>query len=60
MRARVHWVRPRYVAQVEFTEWTRDNILRHPSFLGLREDKDPREVIVDRSAPATIGTRQRS
>ncbi|WP_162003388.1 non-homologous end-joining DNA ligase [Microvirga tunisiensis] len=48
MRARVHWVRPRYLAQVTFTEWTRDNILRHPSFLGLREDKDPREVVVDR------------
>lgn len=38
VRARVHWVKPRYLAQVEFTEWTRDNILRHPSFLGLRED----------------------
>jgi bifunctional non-homologous end joining protein LigD len=48
MRAKVHWVKPRYLAQVEFTEWTRDNILRHPAFLGLREDKDPREVVVDR------------
>jgi bifunctional non-homologous end joining protein LigD len=60
MRARVHWVKPRYVAQVEFTEWTRDSILRHPSFLGLREDKDPREVVVDRLALATAGTRQHS
>src|SRR2546428_9904997 len=32
------WVRPRFVAQVAFTEWTGDNRLRHPSFLGLRED----------------------
>lgn len=48
MRAKVHWVSPRYLAQVEFTEWTRDNVLRHPAFLGLREDKGPREVIVDR------------
>ena len=48
MRAPVHWVKPRYLAQVEFTEWTRDHILRHPAFLGLREDKDPREVVIDR------------
>ncbi|WP_114946506.1 non-homologous end-joining DNA ligase [Microvirga calopogonii] len=46
MRAKVHWVKPRYLAQVEFTEWTRDRILRHPAFLGLREDKDPREVVI--------------
>jgi bifunctional non-homologous end joining protein LigD len=48
MRAPVHWVKARYLAQVEFTEWTRDHILRHPAFLGLREDKDPREVVIDR------------
>nr|WP_246742594.1 non-homologous end-joining DNA ligase [Microvirga splendida] len=60
MRARVHWVKPRYLAQVEFTEWTRDNILRHPSFLGLREDKDPREVVVGHPASMITGTRQRS
>jgi bifunctional non-homologous end joining protein LigD len=46
MRAKVHWVKPRILAQVEFTEWTRDRILRHPAFLGLREDKDPREVVI--------------
>jgi bifunctional non-homologous end joining protein LigD len=39
------WVRPRLVAQVAFTEWTSDNRLRHPSFLGLREDKAPGEVM---------------
>jgi bifunctional non-homologous end joining protein LigD len=39
------WVRPRLVAQVAFTEWTSDNRLRHPSFLGLREDKAPGEVV---------------
>jgi bifunctional non-homologous end joining protein LigD len=59
MRARVHWVKPRYLAQVEFTEWTRDNILRHPSFLGLREDKNPRAVVVDRPAPQPAKTRRR-
>ena len=40
----VHWVEPELVAQVGFTEWTGDNKLRHPRFLGLRRDKDPREV----------------
>ena len=39
------WVQPRLVAQVAFTEWTREGRLRHPRFLGLREDKDPREVV---------------
>ena len=49
-----HWVRPRLVAQVSFTEWTSDNRLRHPSFLGLREDKSPGEVVRERpSSPAS-------
>jgi len=39
-----HWVKPRLVCQVRFTEWTRDGKLRHPVFIGLREDKDPSEV----------------
>jgi bifunctional non-homologous end joining protein LigD len=39
------WVRPRHVVQVAFTEWTSDNKLRHPSFLGLREDKKVGEVV---------------
>jgi bifunctional non-homologous end joining protein LigD len=39
------WVEPRLVCQVRFAEWTRDNHLRQPAFLGLREDKDPREVV---------------
>ena len=39
------WVEPRLVAQVAFTEWTSDNRLRHPSFLGLRDDKRPDEVV---------------
>ena len=38
------WVRPKLVAQVEFTEWTPDGHLRSAAFVGLREDKNPREV----------------
>jgi bifunctional non-homologous end joining protein LigD len=39
-----HWVEPRMVVEISFTEWTPDGMLRHPIFQGLREDKDPREV----------------
>ena len=39
-----HWVNPQLVAQVKFTEWTADGKLRHPVYLGLRDDKDPKDV----------------
>jgi ATP-dependent DNA ligase len=41
----VHWVRPNLVAQVAFTEWTRDGKLRHPRYTGLRTDKNADEVV---------------
>lgn len=41
----VTFVEPRYVAEFEFTEWTSDGKLRHPSYKGLREDKDPHQVV---------------
>jgi DNA ligase D-like protein (predicted ligase) len=41
----VHWVQPRLVGQVAFTEWTTDGLLRHPRFQGLRPDKDAAEVV---------------
>jgi bifunctional non-homologous end joining protein LigD len=50
------WVKPRWVAQVAFTEWTRDGKLRHPSFQGLREDKQPTECI--REKPRISGARR--
>jgi bifunctional non-homologous end joining protein LigD len=40
-----HWIRPELVAEIEFTEWTRDGRMRHPSFLGLRPDKPPQSVV---------------
>jgi bifunctional non-homologous end joining protein LigD len=43
-----HWVEPQLVCQVAFSEWTCDDKLRQPAFLGLREDKDAREVIRER------------
>ncbi|MGH2811847.1 MAG: non-homologous end-joining DNA ligase, partial [Actinomycetota bacterium] len=44
-RKGVHWVEPRYVAEVAFSEWTDDGRLRHPRFLGLRHDKEARDVV---------------
>jgi bifunctional non-homologous end joining protein LigD len=41
----VHWVRPKLVAQIGFTEWTSEGKLRHPRFFGLRFDKSPEEVV---------------
>ena len=43
------WVTPRLVAEVQFTEWTADGKLRHPSFQGLREDKSPSETQRERA-----------
>ena len=39
------WVKPQLVAQIQFTEWTSDGILRHPSFQGLRDDKKAGDVV---------------
>ena len=42
---RAHWVQPRVVVEVKFNEWTREGKLRQPVFLGVRDDKDPSEVV---------------
>jgi bifunctional non-homologous end joining protein LigD len=44
----VSWVEPELVAQIGFSEWTRDGRLRHPRYLGLRDDKPAREVVRER------------
>jgi len=60
----VHWVKPRLVAEVSFTQWTQDGKVRHPSFQGLREDKPAAEVVAERPVapsakprPSTKSTR---
>ena len=45
----VTWVEPQLGAQIGFSEWTRDGRLRHPRFLGLRDDKPAREVVRERA-----------
>ena len=39
------WVEPRVVGEVQYAEWTGDGVLRHPSWRGLRADKDPAGVV---------------
>ena len=47
---RARWAKPELVAQIAFTEWTRDGRLRHPRYEGLRDDKPASEVV--REEPA--------
>jgi bifunctional non-homologous end joining protein LigD len=47
---RCHWVIPAMVCQIKFTEWTRDDRLRQPVFLGIREDKNPEEVVREKAS----------
>ena len=51
---RAHWVAPKLVAEVQYAEWTEDGRLRHPSYLGLREDKEADDVIPDRLRAAAL------
>ena len=44
---KAHWVTPEVVVEVKFSEWTADRRLRQPIFLGVRDDKDPREVTLE-------------
>ena len=44
------WVKPKLVAKVRFTEWTDTGEMRHPAFLGLHEDKDSKEVVLEKEA----------
>jgi DNA ligase D-like protein (predicted ligase) len=46
-----HWVQPRLVAQIAFAEWTRDGLLRHPRYQGLRDDKNPTDVVREDPEP---------
>lgn len=45
---KLRWVKPKLVAEIAFTEWTRDGNLRHSAFIGMRTDKDARTVVRER------------
>ena len=62
---RPHWVKPTLVAEVKFTEWTADGKLRHPTYLGLRDDIEPDSVrkepdIIAAATGAPTETRHRT
>jgi bifunctional non-homologous end joining protein LigD len=42
------WVKPKLVAEVKFAEWTKAGEMRHPAYLGLREDKRPEDVVQEK------------
>jgi bifunctional non-homologous end joining protein LigD len=48
-----HWVRPQLIAQVRFAEWTTDGVLRHPVYVGLRDDKKPADVKKEAAVPGS-------
>jgi bifunctional non-homologous end joining protein LigD len=58
-RRGTHWVKPKLVAEVAFAEFTGDNIVRHASFLGLREDKKPAEIVEERPQPVKQVVKER-
>ena len=51
----VHWVKPELVAEVTFSGFTQDGLLRHSIFLGLREDKAPSDVVLENTAETSLG-----
>lgn len=55
----VTWLKPELVCQVRFTEWTDDGLLRHPVFLGLRDDKRAKDVVRE-AAPLQPASRART
>jgi bifunctional non-homologous end joining protein LigD len=50
---KAHWVKPSLVAEVEFSEWTRDGNLRQPVFVALRRDKKPASIVREQAIPAS-------
>ena len=54
-----HWVKPKHVVEVEFTEWTAGGHVRHPSLQGFRKDKSPTDVVRERPAVIPGNARRR-
>jgi bifunctional non-homologous end joining protein LigD len=57
---RPHWVTPLVLAEVQFAEWTSDGLLRHPVYHGLRDDKPPRDVRREETAPLPQAARRQT
>lgn len=50
-----HWVEPRLACEVRFTDWTEDGGLRHPTFIGLRDDRKPEDCRRETAEPIDLG-----
>jgi len=53
-----HWIEPKLVAEIAFTEFTSDGVLRHPSFIALREDKSANEVVREKAEHLPKGAKE--
>ena len=51
-----HWIEAKLVAEIAYLEFTDEGLLRHPSYLGLREDKKPEAVVIEKEAPLAVAT----
>jgi bifunctional non-homologous end joining protein LigD len=51
-----HWIAPKLVAEIAYIEFTDEGVLRHPSYLGLREDKKPEAIVLETAAPVAVVT----
>lgn len=56
---RITWLKPELVGEVQFTEWTPDGHMRHPVFKGLRSDKKPDEITVEKEVPVVAATKEK-
>jgi bifunctional non-homologous end joining protein LigD len=54
------WAEPRLVAEIAYSNWTSDQVMRHPKFVALREDKPAREVRLERATPGNRAAAKRA
>ncbi|MBA2331124.1 MAG: DNA ligase D [Flavisolibacter sp.] len=56
----VTWVKPQLVCEIKFTEWTKDNIARHPIFMGIREDKKAKDVVLEKETDLAVAKKEKT